>query len=97
MRSFQYNAHFDWAISIDEMGLVEYWSGYKGDYKFPDNVQFEYKTDTDLYEFAKVWGGGVANQDFVELGNFLNLFFKVDRPFFSIDEPLPITVASSFH
>ena len=34
--------------------MLEYWTGPKYDYKFPKNVQWEYKTDTDLYEFAKV-------------------------------------------
>ena len=34
--------------------MLEYWGGVSHDYKFPDNVKFQYKTDTDLYEFAKV-------------------------------------------
>uniref|UniRef100_A0AC35ESC5 PPIase cyclophilin-type domain-containing protein n=1 Tax=Panagrolaimus sp. PS1159 TaxID=55785 RepID=A0AC35ESC5_9BILA len=41
-------------ISIDERGMMEYWSGAKTNYEFPKNVKFEYKTDTDLFEFAKV-------------------------------------------
>lgn len=34
--------------------MLEYWGGVSHDYKFPNNVKFQYKTDTDLYEFAKV-------------------------------------------
>jgi len=41
-------------ISIDERGMVEYWSGAKTNYEFPQNIKWEYKTDTDLYEFYKV-------------------------------------------
>ena len=42
------------AISADEAGIVEYWSGLKSDVQFPKNVNFEYKTDTDLFEFIMV-------------------------------------------
>lgn len=34
--------------------MIEYWTGPKHDYEFPTTVQWEYKTDTDLYEFAKL-------------------------------------------
>lgn len=34
-------------------GILEYWSGPKNDYKFPKNVNFESRLDTDLYEFFK--------------------------------------------
>lgn len=54
MRLFQYNPHFDCAVSVDVMGMLEYWSGPKCDYEFPSNVKWKYKTDTDLYEFVKV-------------------------------------------
>jgi peptidylprolyl isomerase domain and WD repeat-containing protein 1 len=40
-------------ISIDERGMMEYWSGPKTNYQFPNTVKWEYKTDTDLFEFAK--------------------------------------------
>ena len=33
--------------------MIEYWTGAMSDYKFPRNVLFESKMDTDLYEFAK--------------------------------------------
>ena len=34
--------------------MVDYWSGIKNDLQFPKNVNFEYKTDTDLFEFVMV-------------------------------------------
>uniref|UniRef100_A0A915IT14 peptidylprolyl isomerase n=1 Tax=Romanomermis culicivorax TaxID=13658 RepID=A0A915IT14_ROMCU len=49
----EYNHVFDCTVSIDEQGMVEYWSGAKNDYQFPENLSFKYKTETDLYEFAK--------------------------------------------
>ncbi|TRZ08244.1 hypothetical protein HGM15179_018862 [Zosterops borbonicus] len=33
--------------------MIEYWTGTPHEYKFPKNVNWEYKTDTDLHEFAK--------------------------------------------
>lgn len=33
--------------------MIEYWSGAKGEYAFPKNVSWEYKTETDLYAFVK--------------------------------------------
>lgn len=36
--------------------MIEYWSGIKHDLGFPSNVDFEYKTDTDLFEFVMVSG-----------------------------------------
>ncbi|XP_020615590.1 peptidylprolyl isomerase domain and WD repeat-containing protein 1-like isoform X1 [Orbicella faveolata] len=47
----KYNAVYDVAVSADEAGMVEYWSGIKHDLQFPKNVDFEFKTDTDLFEF----------------------------------------------
>ncbi|XP_036265670.1 peptidylprolyl isomerase domain and WD repeat-containing protein 1 isoform X4 [Pipistrellus kuhlii] len=40
-------------VSSDKSGMMEYWTGPPHEYKFPKNVSWEYKTDTDLYEFAK--------------------------------------------
>lgn len=51
---WQYNAVYDVAVSADEAGMVEYWSGIKHDLQFPKNVDFEFKTDTDLFEFIMV-------------------------------------------
>ena len=45
---------YDVVVSADEAGMVEYWSGLKGDCKFPQNIDFQYKTDTDLFEFVMV-------------------------------------------
>ncbi|KAL3124066.1 hypothetical protein niasHT_004655 [Heterodera trifolii] len=50
----QYTAAFDVAISFDEIGMAEYWSGSKNEFSFPKTVNFEFKTDTDLYEFCKI-------------------------------------------
>jgi peptidylprolyl isomerase domain and WD repeat-containing protein 1 len=36
-------------------GMIEYWTGPLNDYKFPKNVEFDSKMDTDLYEFVKVY------------------------------------------
>lgn len=53
LAAFQYNFVYDCTISIDSGGMIEYWSGPKHDYGFPKNVNWVYKTDTDLYEFVK--------------------------------------------
>jgi len=50
----QYNPQYNVAISVDSSGMLEYWSGPKNDYTFPKNIAWQHKTDTDLYEFAKV-------------------------------------------
>jgi len=50
----QYNLEYDVIVSVDRSAMLEYWGGVSHDYKFPSNLQFQYKTDTDLYEFAKV-------------------------------------------
>jgi len=41
-------------VSVDSGGMLEYWTGPKYEYQFPRTVSWEFKTDTDLYEFAKV-------------------------------------------
>ncbi len=49
-----YNPMVDVAVSADAGGMVEYWSGPRGDYDFPHrSVMFESKLDTDLFDFAK--------------------------------------------
>ena len=48
-----YNVAYETVISADISGMVEYWKGPKDLYEFPSCVQFEFKTDTDLYEVAK--------------------------------------------
>ncbi|XP_045159087.2 peptidylprolyl isomerase domain and WD repeat-containing protein 1-like isoform X1 [Mercenaria mercenaria] len=49
----KYNPVCDLVLSCDKGGMLEVWTGPKGDYKFPKNLQWEYKTDTDLYDFVK--------------------------------------------
>lgn len=50
----QYNAVLDVVVSVDVSGMIEYWMGPRGDYQFPNYLDWQYKTDTDLYEFLKV-------------------------------------------
>lgn len=47
------NPVFKAVVSSDKSGMIKYWTGPPHEYKFPKNVNWEYKTDTDLYEFAK--------------------------------------------
>ncbi|KAK6050456.1 peptidyl-prolyl cis-trans isomerase, cyclophilin-type, partial [Cooperia oncophora] len=53
VRLIEYNHATDIVISIDDSGMIEYWSGAKREFKFAENVKFKYKTETDLYEFMK--------------------------------------------
>lgn len=41
-------------ISMDDAGMIEFWSGAKKDYEFPTNLRWESKLDTDFFEFLKV-------------------------------------------
>lgn len=50
----QYNAVACVFVSCDSNGMIEYWCPGP-DAVFPKNVKFQRKTETDLYEFAKVW------------------------------------------
>ncbi len=50
----KFNPVYEVVVSTDKSGMIEYWSGASNDYKFPKNVHFESKMDTDLYEFAKL-------------------------------------------
>ncbi|KJH47928.1 peptidyl-prolyl cis-trans isomerase, cyclophilin-type [Dictyocaulus viviparus] len=54
VRQIEYNHITDIVISIDDSGMIEYWTGAKRGYRFPDNIKWNYKTDTDLYEFVKM-------------------------------------------
>ncbi|XP_064088885.1 peptidylprolyl isomerase domain and WD repeat-containing protein 1-like isoform X3 [Macrobrachium nipponense] len=49
----KYNVAYDVIISVDEIGMIEYWSGTKNDYQTATCVNFESKLDTDLFEFVK--------------------------------------------
>eukprot|EP00871_Galdieria_phlegrea_P003199 jgi/Galph1/3880/GphlegSOOS_G2554.1 len=48
----KYNHIYRTVISVDEEGFVEYWTPTK-DKSLPKEVLFEFKTDTDLFEFVK--------------------------------------------
>ena len=65
---FQYNPVYDVVVSTDKAGMVEYWSGLKNDCNFPKNVKFEFKTDTDLFEFIMV---GTQNSQKLVLWYFM--------------------------
>lgn len=47
-----FNPVHEMAISCDQAGMLEYWSGQESDFQFPKNIKFEFKTDTDLFEFV---------------------------------------------
>eukprot|EP00730_Choanoeca_flexa_P014568 TRINITY_DN6414_c0_g1_i2.p1 TRINITY_DN6414_c0_g1~~TRINITY_DN6414_c0_g1_i2.p1 ORF type:complete len:620 (+),score=157.07 TRINITY_DN6414_c0_g1_i2:2-1861(+) len=52
--AMEFNPIYGAVVSADESGMLEYWAaGDDAEYKMPTNVAFEYKTDTDLYEFLK--------------------------------------------
>ena len=46
----QYTINVHWAFLL---GIIEYWTGPKHEYKFPKTVNFGSKLDTDLYDFVK--------------------------------------------
>ncbi|OQV23841.1 Peptidylprolyl isomerase domain and WD repeat-containing protein 1 [Hypsibius exemplaris] len=51
--AMRYNSVYDTVVSVDRSGILEYWHGATGEYQFPEKVvDFEFKTDTDLFEFA---------------------------------------------
>lgn len=49
----KYNHRFDVVLSVDEIGMIEYWAGSKKDFQTPTCVNFRSKLDTDLFEFVK--------------------------------------------
>ncbi|XP_059057600.1 peptidylprolyl isomerase domain and WD repeat-containing protein 1 [Achroia grisella] len=51
--TIKYNPVYETAVSVDKAGIVEYWTGPKYEYKFPKNVKFKSKLDTDLFDFVK--------------------------------------------
>lgn len=45
--AMKYNVTFDIVLSVDRVGILEYWMGTRNDYKFPSKiVSFESKLDT---------------------------------------------------
>lgn len=49
----QYNALYNCVLSADTSGMIEYWEP-EAPFELPKNLAFEYKADTDLFEFKKV-------------------------------------------
>ena len=64
----QYSDRYDTVISADEGGFIEYWQPSEP-FELPKNVRglWNYKSETDLYEFKKVrcvsWGITQVNTD----------------------------------
>uniref|UniRef100_A0A8C4QYJ4 peptidylprolyl isomerase n=1 Tax=Eptatretus burgeri TaxID=7764 RepID=A0A8C4QYJ4_EPTBU len=58
----RFNPIFKVVVSADRTGMLEYWTGLLHDFRFPSNISWQYKTDTDLYEFArhKTYPSGLA-------------------------------------
>ena len=69
-------------VSADQSGVLEYWSGMEGSYLHPNNVTFESKLETDLYEFVKV------NEREIERGRYV--FTGLLSVLFSIKQSLRI-------
>ncbi|XP_055956418.1 peptidylprolyl isomerase domain and WD repeat-containing protein 1 [Patella vulgata] len=49
----KYNPVYEAVVSLDSGGMLEVWTGPKYDYNFPKTLNWQYKTDTDLYDFMK--------------------------------------------
>jgi peptidylprolyl isomerase domain and WD repeat-containing protein 1 len=52
--TMKYNAVYDTVISTDCRGMLEYWQPVDGSQPAPPTVTWRYKTETDLYEMAKL-------------------------------------------
>ncbi|KAG1134542.1 hypothetical protein G6F42_000434 [Rhizopus arrhizus] len=48
----EFNSRFNCVVSVDAIGMIEYWSP-EAPFALPDNLDFELKSQTDLYEFRK--------------------------------------------
>lgn len=45
----KYNVRYEVVVSVDQAGILEYWTGPKNDFKFPAKVvSFESKLDTGM-------------------------------------------------
>ncbi|CAD6195588.1 unnamed protein product [Caenorhabditis auriculariae] len=54
VRVIEYCHALDIVVSIDDAGMIECWSGEKGEFDFPqERLKWEYKVETDLYDFVK--------------------------------------------
>ncbi|CAD5212795.1 unnamed protein product [Bursaphelenchus okinawaensis] len=55
VRIIQYIPSLNIAVSVDTGGMFEFWGGAKLNFEFPSSkLDWEYKTDTDLYTYAKL-------------------------------------------
>lgn len=52
VKSMKYNEPYNSVVSCDEKGMIEYWSAE--DFKIPTDLDYKYKSETDLYDLAKV-------------------------------------------
>ncbi|KAI8980800.1 hypothetical protein BDB01DRAFT_795626 [Pilobolus umbonatus] len=48
----EYNSRYNFVVSVDSIGMIEYWSPAEP-FDLPSNLEFELKSETDLYEFRK--------------------------------------------
>jgi peptidylprolyl isomerase domain and WD repeat-containing protein 1 len=48
----EFNARFNTVVSVDSLGMIEYWSPEEP-FELPTHLEFEMKSQTDLYEFRK--------------------------------------------
>ena len=48
----KFNSKYNVIISIDDSGIIEYWSS--STFEFPKNLKFQFKIDTDLFDLIKV-------------------------------------------
>uniref|UniRef100_H3D7J5 peptidylprolyl isomerase n=1 Tax=Tetraodon nigroviridis TaxID=99883 RepID=H3D7J5_TETNG len=54
------NPQFRVIVSADKAGMLEYWTGLPSEFKFPKNVHWEYKTDTDTGKLMRVFDESLA-------------------------------------
>jgi peptidylprolyl isomerase domain and WD repeat-containing protein 1 len=52
--TMKYNAVYDTVVSADCRGMLEYWRPLDGSQPTPPTVTWRFKTETDLYEMAKL-------------------------------------------
>lgn len=51
--TMKYNMRYEVVVSVDQAGILEYWTTAKNDYKFPAKiVSFESKLDTGKICYA---------------------------------------------
>ncbi|KAI9291269.1 hypothetical protein K502DRAFT_336273 [Neoconidiobolus thromboides FSU 785] len=73
-----YNPIYDMIISGDDNGYLEYWS-LKSPHLIPSNLDFEFKGETDLYDFKKNKSYPTNIQFSNDFQLFSTVSFKTDR------------------